>query len=225
MDQKMRQDAIPWKETERGAIIIEATLSLSFFMFAMFTLLSVVQIAYAQSRMSVALTSATKSITDYAHVYFATEMDKAFSGTGGESSKLFGQVGEFLENVGGELGPISEELSQFVIGAGQSMSATSVTDILKNLAGEGLVLGLMNSNLGDGSPGSAEAFKKKYHIKNISLLESKVLEDGNQIFFRVEYDIEVIKLLNVDYTFKMSTWAYADAWSGVGVSAASSGGS
>lgn len=223
MDRKTRQGEKPRNETERGAIVIEATLTLSFFMFAMFTLLSVVQIAYAQSRMSVALTSATKSITEYAHIYFATGMDEAFGGSGGKSSELFGEVGSFLEKIGGELGPISEELSQFVIGAGQSVSATSITDILKNLIGEGLVLGLMDSNLGDGSPGSAETFKKKYHIKNINMLESQVLESGNQVFFRIEYDIEVVKLLNVDYTFKMSTWAYADAWSGVGAS--SSGGS
>lgn len=199
---------------EQGAIIMEATLSLTFFMFAMFTLLSIIQIAYAQSRMSVALTSATKSIAEYAHVYYATGLDEAFSGTSGRSSELFGQLGSFLEQVGGELGPISEELEQFVIGAGQAASATSVTDILKNLAGEGLVVGLMNSNLGDGGENSAERFKRKYHIKDIDLLESRVLEDGNHIFFRVKYRIEVVKLLNIDYSFDMSTWAYTDAWSG-----------
>lgn len=202
------------REGERGAIIMEATLSLSFFMFAMFTLLSVIQISYAQSRMSVALTSATKSIAEYAHIYYATALNEAFEGTGGKSSELFGYLGSFLEDVGGELGPISGELEQFVVGAGQAASATSITDIVKNLAGEGLVVGLMNNNLGDGGEKSAERFKQKYHIKDLSLLESKVLEDGNHIFFRVKYRIEVIKLLNIDYSFDMSTWAYTDAWSG-----------
>lgn len=200
---------------ELGAIIMEATLTLSFFMFAMFTLLSVIQMAYAQSRMSVALTSATKSIAEYAHVYFATGLDESFKGSGGKSSELFGQLGSFLQDVGGELGPISEELEQFVTGAGQAAAETSVTDILKNLAGEGLVVGLMNKNLGDGGKNSAERFMRKYHIKDVSLLESSVLEDEtNHIYFRVKYQIEAVKLLNVDFSFNMSTWAYADAWSG-----------
>lgn len=199
---------------EQGAVIIEASLTLSFFMFAMFTLLSVIQIAYAQSRMSVALDSATKSIAEYAHVYFTTGLNETFEGTGGKSSELFGQLGSFLEKVGGELGPISDELEQFVVGAGKAASATSVTDIIKNLAGEGLVVGLMSNNLGDGGENSAERFLRKYHIKSINLLESKVLEEGNHIFFRVKYRIEVVKLLNIDYGFDMSTWAYTDAWSG-----------
>lgn len=215
MGQRGKQGGQASRDGERGAIIMEATISLTFFMFAMFTLLSVIQIAYAQSRMSVALTSATKSIAEYAHIYYATGMNKMISGTGGKSSELFGQVGGFLEEVGGQLGPVSEELEQFVVGAGQAASETSVADILKNLAGEGLVVGLMNNNLGDGGPNSAERFKSKYHIKDISLLESKVLEDGkNQIYFRVKYRIEVVKLLNIDFGFDMSTWAYTDAWQG-----------
>lgn len=40
---------------EHGAVIIEATLSLSFFMFAIFTLLSVVSICYAQARINTAV--------------------------------------------------------------------------------------------------------------------------------------------------------------------------
>lgn len=202
------------REGERGAIIMEATLSLPFFMFAMFTLLSVIQIAYAQSRMSVALTGATKSIAEYAHIYYATGLNNVLSGSGGKSSELFGYLGGFLEEVGGELGPISEELEQFVVGAGQAASSTSIADIVKNLAGEGLVLGLMDNNLGDGGENSAERFKRKYHIKDMDLLESRVLEDGNHIYFRVKYRIEVVKLLNIDYSFDMSTWAYTDAWSG-----------
>lgn len=201
--------------SEHGAILIEATLTLSFFMFAIFTLLTLIQIAYAQSRMSVALSSATKSIAEYAHIYYATGMDQAFPGSGGKSSELFGEVGDFLEKVGGELGPISEELGGFMSGAGQAAQNTSIADLLKDAVGSSLVVGLMDTNLGDGSEGSAKAFKKHYRIEGVSLLESKVMENGSDsIFFRVKYKIRVIKLLNIDYSFNMSTWAYTDAWVG-----------
>lgn len=202
---------------EHGAIIIEATLTLSFFMFAIFTLLSVIQVAYAQSRMSVALCSATKSIAEYAHIYYATGMDQALSGTGGKSSDLFGEIGDFLETVGGELGPISEELSNFMSGAGRAAGETSITTLLKNEVGSELVVGLMDTNLGDGSEGSAKAFKKHYRIEDVNLLESRVLENGSgNIYFRVKYKIKVIKLLNIDYAFNMSSWAYTDAWGDTG---------
>lgn len=202
------------EEGDRGAVIMEAALSLPIFMFAIFTLLSVIQIAYAQSRMSVALTSATKSLAEYAHIYYATSLDETFKTGGGKSSELFGYLGDFLGNVSTHLGPISEELEEFVAGAGKAASSTSITDILRNLVGEGLVLGLMEKNLGDGGTKSAERFMRKYHIKGLKLLESRVCEDDNHIYFRVEYQIEVIKLLKVDYSFNMSTWAYTDAWSG-----------
>lgn len=118
-----------------------------------------------------------------------------------------------MEKVGGKLGPISEELSNFMIGAGQATEETSIAGLLKNAVGSGLVLGLMDANLGDGSDGSAKAFKKHYRIEEVNLLESSVLENGSSnIYFRVKYKIRVIKLLNIDYAFDISAWAYTDAW-------------
>lgn len=203
------------REREHGAIIMEATLSLSIFMFAMFTLLSLIQIAYVQSRMSVALTCATKQIAEYAHVYFATGLNETFNESGGESSKLFGEVGGFLEELGGSLGSINSELGSFVTGSGTAMSATSLAGLAKNGLGEALVQQMMKTNLGDGSAGAADAFLRKYHVEDLSLLPSSFLAGSeNHIYFRIKYKIKVVDLLNLDYSFNMSTWAYADAWSG-----------
>ena len=200
--------------TEHGAIIVEATISLSVFMFAMFTLLSVIQMAYAQSRMSIALCCATKELAEYSHVFFITGMNDSFSGTGGKSSELFGELGSFLEDVGGELGSVSGELGDFVTGAGASLGETSITRIIKNALGSGLVYKLMDSNLGDGTAEGAARFKKRYRIESINLAQSRVFESGNEIAIGISYNMRVIKLLNLDYTFHMKTWAYADAWSG-----------
>ena len=199
---------------EGGAIIMEATISLTAFMFAMFTLLSIIQMAYAQSRMSVALCCATKEIAEYSHIYFITGMDESFSGKGGLSSDIFGQLGEFLEQVGSELGPLDSGLGEFVTSAGNSLTHTSVSNLVKNFISNGLAYKLMDTNLGDGTPEGAALFKKRYHIENVSMLQSSVFERGNEIYIRVLYDIRVVKLLNLDYVFHMSTWAYSDAWSG-----------
>ena len=53
---------------QRGAVIVEATLVLPFFMFAMYTLLSVIQITYTQARIAVALDSATKQAAESMHI-------------------------------------------------------------------------------------------------------------------------------------------------------------
>ena len=47
------------QQGQRGAIVMEASLALPFFMFAIYTLLSVIQISYTQARVAVALDSAT----------------------------------------------------------------------------------------------------------------------------------------------------------------------
>ncbi len=205
---------------QNGAIIVEATISLSIFMFVMFTMLSVIQIAYTQSRMSVALTCATKEMAEYAHIYYATSTDKALSGTGGKSSEIFGEVGEFLQTIGSQLGSIDSELGQYVSDGGGALSATSITNLATNGIGQALATQLMEKNLVADDIDSAEAFFARNHISDLDLSESKFLENGSpEIFMRAKYKIKVVELLDIDFSFQMSSWAYARAWDGVEVNA------
>ena len=55
---------------ERGAIVIEATLSLTAFVFVLYTLLMIVNIYYIQARISVALNTATKELSEYCYLYY-----------------------------------------------------------------------------------------------------------------------------------------------------------
>ena len=180
---------------ERGAIVVEATLSLTTFIFAMFMLLSVTQIAYTQARISVALDCAAKEIAQYAHVYFLSGASEIFSGSGGNSSELFGEVGGFLEDLGGEMGSISSEVGSFVTTTGKATTSTSVTDLLKDALGEGTAFMLMKKNLADGAS-DADAFLHKHRVEHIDMLESRVLiKDTNHIRLSVTYDIKAVQLL------------------------------
>lgn len=69
-------------ETGRGAIVVEATIALTTFIFAIFIILSVVDICYVQSKMSVALNSASKEMSQYAYLYSALGLDEYMSGEG-----------------------------------------------------------------------------------------------------------------------------------------------
>lgn len=64
------------KSSERGAVIVEATISLTTFIFAIFTLLSIVNICYIQARVNTALNSAAKEISQYTYFYYKFGLDK-----------------------------------------------------------------------------------------------------------------------------------------------------
>lgn len=57
---------------EQGAIVVEATLSLSAFMFFIVVVLSIVNICYAQSKIGVAVNSTAKEISEYSYLYELT---------------------------------------------------------------------------------------------------------------------------------------------------------
>lgn len=79
------------KDNESGAIVVEATIALTTFVFVIFTILSLVNICYIQAKMSSALNSATKEISQYSYLYYALNADaldaKISEGTE-DSSKL-----------------------------------------------------------------------------------------------------------------------------------------
>ena len=203
------------KERERGAIIVEATITLSIFMFAMFMFLSLIQLAYTQSRMSVALGCATKEIAEYAHLYYVTGMNESFSGSGGKSSELINEVADFITEIGGNLGSLDSELGQYVTDAGEAMSGDSLADIGKGLLGQQLVLQMMKKNLVSGLGDNADAWLKRNHVEDVDLMESKFLEgESADIFMRVNYKIKVVDLLKLDYSFQLSSVAYTQAWKG-----------
>lgn len=113
------------RNREHGAIVIEATLSLTAFVFVIFTLLMVVNIYYIQSKISVSLNTAAKELSEYSYLYFkiglakidsavseGTEgarddarktidglsaMNKAISGAGDSASNL--DFNGFMQNV------------------------------------------------------------------------------------------------------------------------------
>ena len=70
---KMKVSAV---KNESGAIVVEATLSLTAFVFAIFTILNVVNICYIQARMGSALDSAAKEMAQYSYLYYKIGADK-----------------------------------------------------------------------------------------------------------------------------------------------------
>lgn len=202
-------------QNEKGAVIIEAAIALPVFMFMMFTIYSVIQMAYVQARMTIAVDAATKELAEYAHVYYATGLNNSMTGSGGASSEMANEVSEFLMTVGNGLGSVNSELGQFVGEAGAAMSGDSLADLAKYGVGQALGEQMMKKNMVSGTGDNAEAFMKRNRIKNFNMNNSRFLEkESKDIFLTANYDIQVIRLLNIDFSFHLSSCAYAQAWGG-----------
>lgn len=214
MEQQLETNTDSKRNSQKGAIIVEASISLTVFMFMMFTMLSLIQVAYTQSRISTALCAATKQIAQYTHIFYVMDMDASFTGGSGKSSELFNNMSEFLENIGGNLGSVSSELGEILTNAGGALGGDSLTDYLKAAIGDGLVLMMIKKNLVTGTSQTAEDFFRMNHVKNLSLIQSKFLEgDSQDIFMRVTYDVSVAKFFKSDFgTFHMSSYALTKAW-------------
>lgn len=201
-------------DSQQGALYVEATLSLSFFMFAIFTLLSVIQIAYTQARMAVALDCATKELAEYTHVFFATGMAETFGSGDGMSSDVFNKLAEYLGNLGGQVGTLDSELGQFVTEAGNALHGDNLSDFFKSATGKLIVRQLMEKNMVHSVNDTTEAFKSRNHIVGeLDMDGSRFLESGGRdVFMQVNYKIRVVKLLNLDIEFSMKHCSYTQAW-------------
>ena len=62
---------------ESGSVTIEATISLSAFMFAIVTLLTIVNICLVQARVAVAINTTAKELSQYSYLYSLTGFNKS----------------------------------------------------------------------------------------------------------------------------------------------------
>lgn len=106
------------KDNERGAVIIEGTLSLTLFMFAILTLYSMFHVCLAQARISVALNSSAKEISQYTYLYDLTganEKQSNLASYGGQAKTVmtdnFSQVSNLYDVLNGIWGTGSSIVS------------------------------------------------------------------------------------------------------------------
>lgn len=108
---------------ERGSVTIEATISLSAFMFAIVTLLTVINICMVQAKMSIAINATAKEISQYSYLYALTGLHRSHGaisegaeGTSEDLNEIIGSVNVVfteIQNIGtgGESGENIGELA------------------------------------------------------------------------------------------------------------------
>lgn len=247
------------KDNERGAIVVEATLSLTAFVFTIFTILTLVNVFFIQAKMSVALNAASKEISQYSYLYYAlgiNEYDANLS-EGTEDSKLTAEqtidgVGTLLDSFSGAQNSINtgdfdqlvasiesgvtsvdslvtmyadklaDDPKGFILGMGK-MAASELKEEVKVILGQVLAKTFMQKNLMAYQGDDPDAFLKRYRVVDgmagLDFDYTSLMAYGtsNQIQLCVTYDVSVIKLLNIDFTFTFRQVSKTNAW-GNGIS-------
>lgn len=244
---------------EKGAIIVEATISLSAFIFAIFTLLSIIDICYAQQKIAVALNSAAKEISQYSYLYSLTglnekqkelyndteglrnDIDTTLNGIYDMSDDLAGES-KALKSGELDFDRIMNEISDgkktskeiysvwknqlkdpktLAIGMAK-MAGNELWEGGKTIVGELLAKAFMEKNLVQSSDDTPEAFLKRMRIvpsgssymDGLDFKNSGIMINGSdRIQLVANYDIQVIRLLNLDVKLHFSQIAVTNAWS------------
>ena len=84
---------------ENGSITIEATISLTVFMFAIFTILTIVNVCIVQAKMSYALNNTAKEISQYSYLYSLTGLNKTQAEMYESGKEATKDVGKILEDI------------------------------------------------------------------------------------------------------------------------------
>ena len=139
--------SITSKKREKGAIVAEATIALTAYIFAIYMVLSIVSICFVQAKMGVALNAAAKEMSQYAFLYETLNLSKHMSGEGGKSSEIMDSFATVLNKISKGTSNFSSDISSmFAQGASQAQG-DSAAEYIKNGVGMGLAQQLMKKNL------------------------------------------------------------------------------
>lgn len=210
------------KRHERGAVVAEATIALTAFVFAIYLIISVIDICYVQAKMGIALNSAAKEMSQYAYLYDTMGLD-VFNGEGGKSSALMDSFSEVISKISNGASNFSQDLGQLLNTASEKAGGDSASEYIKNGIGMGFAKLCVQKNLKDYDGDDPDAFLRRWHVKDglsgLNFINTTFLTDVNQseISLIVAYQVQVVRLLDTEYTFNFVQRAQTKGW-GKGVS-------
>ena len=254
-------------KSESGSVTVEATISLSAFMFAIVTLLTIVNICIVQARMSYAINTTAKEISQYSYLYALTGLNESQSGLAEAGSNdtlpinnLFNDIntvyteieglnddsdsdgsgGSKVEDITAKWDQISKTLQdggtaisndiediannpkQIIFGVAK-LAGNKTMDLAKSkLIMEPLAKAMCKKHLVSSKGGSVDAYLKSLGVvpsasgsyyKGLDFNGSTLFPNGsNEIKICVSYDVKVIALLPIDFSFHFEQTAITHGW-------------
>lgn len=227
------------REDENGAIVVEATISLSVFIFVIFTILSIVNICYIQAKMNTALNTAAKEISQYSYLYFKFGLNKTEQGWAEAGQKSGATVDQIAGGVAGFIDVFKSGDMSTTIGKGYE-NAVSVKEGIDDIVSDpkafalgiaqGTLVELFNDakstiprafvkkNLVAFEGDTPEAFLKRYKVvggmDGMDFTGTQLMLQGESGLIKivVTYKVKVIELLKIDMEFTFRQYAVTDAW-------------
>lgn len=244
---------------EKGAIVVEATVSLTAFIFAIFTILSLVNVCFIQAKIGVALNTAAKEISQYSYLYYAlgvNNLESEFHKGTGNSEQLakntidgigvfmdsFDQAKEGMEtydfdamkeaadnsletvdSLSTQYGDaIGDDPKAFILGMAK-MAADQGAQEIKTAFAQAIAKSFMKKNLVSGPGDNADSYLRRHSVvdglSGLDFNYTTLMAFGQNadIQLVVTYDLRVLRLLNLDLTFKIRQCSKTTAW-GNGIS-------
>jgi hypothetical protein len=199
---------------DRGAVVVEASISLPIFIFTIFIILSIINIAYAQTKIGVALSSAAKEISQYSYLYYAMGLDGGEEWLMGKTDNvdaMYENIDLLIGNAGGAVDNIGKGDINGATAAIENGSATAAEleqnfqDALGDPAGfvVGLFAGELIKGINSGKSLLASVVGRGFMKKNLT----DVSDGDPNAFLR---SMHVVGGMNGLY-FDGSTWLESNA--------------
>lgn len=213
---------------ECGAVIIEATIALTTFMFAIISVLFVAHICYAQAKIGTVIDGVAKDLSEFSYVYSLTglaDKQSKLNADGAQAYQSIDNVVDNLDDVTGTLGNLKDFGSSLI---NDSEMQSSMFSLLENEAAnklESMATALVVKQFAkgrlSGTTADCETVLKRLGVEKTSGTYLGSIDFGDSVFcvngsaeikVVARYSVKLIKLLNVDITFDICQCASTKAW-------------
>lgn len=213
---------------ESGAVVIEATIALTTFMFAIISILFVAHICYAQAKIGTVIDGVAKDLSEFSYVYSLTGLaDKhsKLSAEGAKATRTIDNVVDNLDDVTGTLKNVTELGSSLINDSDMQSSMIALikdqtANKLESMATAKFVKHFAKGRL-SGTSADCETVLKRLGVEKTSGSYLGSIDFGDSVFcvngsaeikVVARYSVKIIKLLNVDITFDICQCASTKAW-------------
>ncbi len=214
------------KKNERGAVVVEASIAFSVFIFAIFIIYSMVTVCLAQAKINVAVNCAAKEISQYCYLYSLTDLpsmqkdaaDKAGLANGAVDS-VVGGIEAMYDAIGNApnsslsdtynsgkaaydriqsgVDTVIEDPKEFILSAAYSAGTSLANDGL-GAAGGMLAKAMVKKNLVTAKGGSVEAYLKQLGVvPNGGSYFNGISFEGTEVYPSGEPIIQIVASFDV----------------------------
>ncbi|RJW75510.1 MULTISPECIES: TadE/TadG family type IV pilus assembly protein [Coprococcus] len=195
------------ENNDEGAIVVEASIAVPVYAFIIFTILTLVNICYAQAKVQIALNSAARQFSEIAYVAYASNLADAGGYSDGKSSDMTQKISTKLNETMNEWGIQNETLS----GMSEMLGKTSLTGILVNEGARATMQSLVDREFKLSKNGNSSSLVKWLNMDTEPKVHA-IITNNDVLVAGAYYEVKVIDLLNIDITYKFHSGTITYLW-------------